>query len=184
MIEQGTNKKGKKKQRQKDKTAARNIDPYFGDLTKIKPSCNSTKTNCNYQATANSLSEMFPNIDKNIISNLLNAHKGNFENTLNSLIEMNTTKIEDASSNNNSPEAHSEPNIIDEKEDKKELELKLECEQIESKLEEAKVDTNNTDSKVDKLNEFEEEYTEEYKKDINELALNSVADELISKYPK
>jgi hypothetical protein len=196
-MKQGT-KKGKRKQRQKDKTAAKDIDPYFGDLTKAKPSCNSTKNNCNYQGMANSLSEMFPGIDKNIINDLLDAHKGNFDATLNSLIEMNVTKAEEAILNNKSLKLHTEPTVHNEKEDEKALELKVEYEQNENKPEETKNEINNNHSKnhipminnelkeisrEDKLEE-EEEYTEEYSENINELALNSVADELISKYPK
>lgn len=191
-------KKSKRKLRQRDKTAAKNIDPYFGDLTKTQSS--SSKIICNYQATAASLAEMFPNVDKNIINDLLDGHKGNFDAALNSLIEMaETTSSKESAPLSNSQgdqkikectapftahnkSAKSGENLKEPPDTQPKPSAGKEAAASAQKSESPAKD--NEERKLEEVEKEEEEYTEEYKKDINELALNSIADELISKYPR
>ena len=206
MINPDTHQRKSKKKKQKDKTAAKNIDPYFGDLTCTKP-VKPSKTDHNYQSTANQLFEMFPTANKEVVFDLLETHHGNFDLVLDQLLkrideiafapkenepivtgkDIMSEEKKEASlvEENNSPfKREDEAKESIEKSNKEELLLS----EVNSTKEFEPSKENDgkefQESTLEELKAEQDENTDEYKKDINEIALNSIADDLINKYPK
>ena len=196
-------RKERKKKKQREKTAEKDVDPYFGDLTKAKPALQGAKAVPNYQSTAAQLSELFPTAERKLIDLLLEENHGNFDIVLEALLKIsNDVPAEHTAKEAEPPPRQTVTTSTEEKKTEVTKVLDTVPSITESKLEhiaESKVQQPLLYEEVKEPLQEEsalpptkgeeeivedESHTEEYKNDINESALDTVASNYVFKHPR
>jgi len=202
-------KKDRHRKKQRERIAAKDIDPYFGDMTKIQPAKSQpVKTHINYSSTSTQLFEVFPQTDKKLINLLLEENNGNFEIVFDALLKINSEQSTESPKisekletkapviNPKPPPIKTEdpiPNSLPEAsknsikpEKNQPVEGKIEDEKKIKEISKSGEKHEDEEEKLENLenDEPEEPITEEYKAGIDKMALESIALNFIENYPR
>ncbi len=207
-------RRGRRKKKQRDKTAARDYDPYFGDLTKVAPAKPVSKADlATHQCYAAQLQEIFPFTDRKAIELMLTENNNNFDLTVEAIIKLNserqkavpvrtvpgeydteTEKSHDEAKSAAAPEKkeepqpkvpESEPEPTEQKKEPEEEKKKPDSHPAKEKEDEVPSGEGAAGKTVaDTLEEEEEAQSAEYQKGIDERVAKLAADNFVNKYPR